>query len=1290
MDLKIEELERRYQLLFSDYQAGKIDEAMFIAEVDGLQFQDDWGRYWMLGAQSGSWHYYDGQNWHQANPREADNLAFMDDQGRYWQKGANSGDWYYFNSETNEWVKQGEDDLFGPSSVEQNQWQAASANSGQPAHSYEQPQAMGAEAAPAMEADAQLFQDDDGRYWAAGAKTGQWYFYDEQGWHPAQEFQGGVAPQQAQQPTYQAQPNEYSRQQTQPQYQAYGQSQPTQVYPTQPQQPVGQQFTSTQEQASASRSQPTQVYPNQASASQPAHASQPTHPAPSTQTISEDAGPAYAADPQPESNAAPAEAVPTPPQGASQSGGWFYFDGSQWLKYSTGEPATESPPDPTKIKEQNPAKVDNNDSVVAEFYKDDEPPIEVVDVEVITVIEAEPDRDLAPEPQLEPDPDLVQLRSPVSPDLSTYTQSSYDEIRPRRSKSSPEIPIAESSSASSTEPQRQSKRRAPSDPVRPITPRKKSVSQEPTIIIPTGSSASSLSSPPSAMGNRPTKRRTQSEQRRAREATLSMEPLPLPSPEATVNPPSARTRTRTPAPTPVSTGGRHRQVTQAMPVITAAPAGRAESTQMKAQRARQDTEQISAPVPTPAPANQAASSEKEGYTFGEILRSFPSTFWTGVAGVAILLFVGILIIVGAVLYSNNDPFSGPGIAALQSPTPTLGSIAADATPTIGPIPTEIDPLNTPTPTAEESFSSSELGFSLDYPGNWQIDEAKDYAIFSPSSEGLDPETFEDSNIQIGTSTTGNDGISELLTEVLTHFPEDIETLNQGTISIASQTWTSTQIRFNNQNSDGQNIATVAVTNKDGKGYYLIATASSEEWNAVQPLFQGMINSFKFGVFVAQAPTVTPEATSELTVEATDEADEEGETTVTPASTKQSSPIPEAVATPVVHTIESGDTLLGIAVQYGVDVDLLASENGITDPGTLSLGQELTIPFTAEELAAFNDGQSGTTEADSTTVADNETDNSAAASDTSTTENESDTSTTSVETETTPEDSVEPSEALPLTGKIVYPAFDPGPNIYSIWIVDLATGEQSSPVGNASQPAFNSDGNLLAYRSWDRGTRGIFFRDFIGGRGGKVTNFVEDGMPAWSPDGYSFAFASRKEGDRVARIYIGNQSAENPLGLAFQGEYPSVFPNGQLVVKGCTPTGDCGIFTMGPTGGGEQKISTEAADTAPAPSPDGNKVAFMSIGRGGNNWEIWVMNADGSNPQRLTENGSNDGLPTWSPDGQSIAYVSDQGGVWGIWAMNVDGSNQRKVADMKGSPDGIVLHDESSSKGWLEERISWAP
>ncbi|MDX1521860.1 MAG: LysM peptidoglycan-binding domain-containing protein, partial [Anaerolineae bacterium] len=397
----------------------------------------------------------------------------------------------------------------------------------------------------------------------------------------------------------------------------------------------------------------------------------------------------------------------------------------------------------------------------------------------------------------------------------------------------------------------------------------------------------------------------------------------------------------------------------------------------------------------------------------------------------------------------------------------------------------------------------------------------------------------------------------------------------------------------------------------------------------------------------------------------------------------STPTPEANATPVVHVIEAGDTLLAIANIYGVDPDLLASENGITNPNALRLGQELTIPFTEEELAAYNAGldpseiRAGQEDEPTTTASDEES-------------GVSDTGESNTGTSASPADSGSSSGAAAVSGRIVYPAFNPAINSFDVWMYNIDTGEQTLIADNASQPAFNRDGSLLAYRSWGLASRGIFFRDFVGGRGGQVTRFVEDGLPTWAPDGFSFAFASRREGDRAARLFRGDQQGDGDLAIGFLGEYPTAFPDGRLIAKGCSITGDCGLYVMGANGGGETKISSDTGDTAPAVSPDGNRIAIMSSGRGATNWEIWLINPDGSNPVRLTENGSNEGLPAWSPDGKSIAYASDQGGAWALWVMNADGSNQRKLANMSGSPDGTVLHDAPNSRGWVEERISWAP
>jgi LysM repeat protein len=61
------------------------------------------------------------------------------------------------------------------------------------------------------------------------------------------------------------------------------------------------------------------------------------------------------------------------------------------------------------------------------------------------------------------------------------------------------------------------------------------------------------------------------------------------------------------------------------------------------------------------------------------------------------------------------------------------------------------------------------------------------------------------------------------------------------------------------------------------------------------------------------------------------------------TTLQPSPTPEASSTPFIQVAQSGDTLLGIAIQYGVDLNALREANGNLDPRSLQIGQQLIIP-----------------------------------------------------------------------------------------------------------------------------------------------------------------------------------------------------------------------------------------------------------------------------------------------------------------------------------------------------------
>jgi LysM repeat protein len=70
-----------------------------------------------------------------------------------------------------------------------------------------------------------------------------------------------------------------------------------------------------------------------------------------------------------------------------------------------------------------------------------------------------------------------------------------------------------------------------------------------------------------------------------------------------------------------------------------------------------------------------------------------------------------------------------------------------------------------------------------------------------------------------------------------------------------------------------------------------------------------------------------------------------------ASTQQATPSPTTTAgtaTPGTYTVTAGDTLWGIAQEFGITVDALAAANNITDPGSLAIGQVLNIPGSAPQ------------------------------------------------------------------------------------------------------------------------------------------------------------------------------------------------------------------------------------------------------------------------------------------------------------------------------------------------------
>ena len=100
-----------------------------------------------------------------------------------------------------------------------------------------------------------------------------------------------------------------------------------------------------------------------------------------------------------------------------------------------------------------------------------------------------------------------------------------------------------------------------------------------------------------------------------------------------------------------------------------------------------------------------------------------------------------------------------------------------------------------------------------------------------------------------------------------------------------------------------------------------------------------------------------------------------------------------------------------------------------------------------------------------------------------------------------------------------------------------------------------------------------------------------------------------------------------------------------------------IYVMNADGQNPQQLTKNRRASTPSWSPDGERIAFASD-RG--DFEIYVMNANGGNPRKITINRNNDWAPSWSPDSKHIAFASDRDGNDEIYVMDADGGNPRNL------------------------------
>ena len=216
----------------------------------------------------------------------------------------------------------------------------------------------------------------------------------------------------------------------------------------------------------------------------------------------------------------------------------------------------------------------------------------------------------------------------------------------------------------------------------------------------------------------------------------------------------------------------------------------------------------------------------------------------------------------------------------------------------------------------------------------------------------------------------------------------------------------------------------------------------------------------------------------------------------------------------------------------------------------------------------------------------------------------------------------------------------------------------------------------------------------------------DLYPVWSPDGSQIVFLSWREA--TLDIYLMDADGKNQTLL-----FDSGFHDADLDWVGdkIAFTSQDRIWTMDEDGGNPKPLTDPPragewgaanlpfGDYDPRISPDGTRIVFSRLVADDSihgNYDLFIVEADGSNIKNLTETGYTQGLSSWSPNGEKMLYIisaKEEQGFYDMYEINRDGSEKLSITPAFFPADFLIHGARYSIDGkeiyfigqwWIEE------
>lgn len=264
--------------------------------------------------------------------------------------------------------------------------------------------------------------------------------------------------------------------------------------------------------------------------------------------------------------------------------------------------------------------------------------------------------------------------------------------------------------------------------------------------------------------------------------------------------------------------------------------------------------------------------------------------------------------------------------------------------------------------------------------------------------------------------------------------------------------------------------------------------------------------------------------------------------------------------------------------------------------------------------------------------------------------------------------------------------------YDIWTIDLATKEFEQITkwsGNEYAPAWNDTGNRLAFVSDNPESKGIYYHSFLKNRfqlvvkaEGKITGL------AWRPDGTSITYTQHQfDESNLMRIWldmpepmaITEDGAEDvfPFRVNWLSNYEYIYTADGKIYQESTQFSNkteipfSATFKLKRPTYSKKKHHFDNSEeqlikgiTAPNLAPNGKDFVFIGL----NN--VWIQKQNGELMQ-VTKDAFAKLTPTWSPDGQQIAFATDKTENWAIHSYEISTNRMTKIGEIAGAPSGLT-------------------